>query len=156
MASKWTMLNAFRYVVGTSLPVLIVATRPAMEQNRVHLVICLVMFNARIPSATGAVRHLAPHVQSRRVCHPARIANAPCPALLHVIIYPARDVVRNFWDVVTNARPSVEIYARRRSFVKGAPVLKSKSVLSISSSPKPMQKSTSTRTRASSRAAAIS
>ena len=104
------MVDVFRYVVGTSLHVLIVAARPAMERNRVLLAICHVMFNVRIRSAPGVARSLAPHVQSRRVCHPVRIASAPCPALPRVIIYLARDVVRNFLDAVINAHQFVERY----------------------------------------------
>lgn len=74
------------------------------------LAICNVMFNVRIRSAPGVARSLAPHVQSRRVCHPVRIASVPCPALLHATIYLARDVVRNFLDAVINAHQFVERY----------------------------------------------
>ena len=156
MASTWIMADAFRYVVGTSLPALIVAARPATEQNRVPLAICHVMFNAHIRSATGVARSLVLHVQSRRVCHPARIASAPCPALLHVIIYLARDVVKSFWNAVINAHQSAERSVLHGSFVNDVPVPKSKSVWSILSWPKRMLKSTSTRTHASSLAVVIS
>ena len=155
MVSTGITVDVFRSAVETSLHVLIVAARPAMEQNHARLAICHVMFNVRIPSAPGAARNLAPHVQSRRVCHPVRIASAPCPALLHVIIYLVRDVARNFLDAVINAHLSVERSVLRGSFVNNVPALKSKSVWSISSWPRPMLKSTSTRTRASSLVAAI-
>lgn len=111
--STWIIVDVFRFAVGTSLPVFIVAARPATEQNRAPpppLAICNVMFNVRIRSAPGVARSLAPHVQSRRVCHPVRIASVPCPALLHATIYLARDVVRNFLDAVINAHQFVERY----------------------------------------------
>lgn len=156
MVSTGIMVDVFRYVVGTSLHVLIVAARPAMERNRVLLAICHVMFNVRIRSALKAARSLALHVQSRRVCHPVRIASAPCPALPRVIIYLAHGAVRSSLDAVINAHLYAERSVLRGSFVNNVPVLKSKSVWSISSWPKRMPKSTSTRTRASFLAAVIS